>query len=113
MIQPLNVELATRIGIRSALVAQCLWDLLQNRCPCQTEVFDGRRWLRMGQATLSTYMPYLSRHTAGTELRKLKSLGIIRARKMSDCRFDHTYWYCFTEYGTDLMQSTEMVNDEE
>jgi hypothetical protein len=42
MIQPLSVELASRIGIRTALVAQCLWDLCAGRCPAETSVFDVR-----------------------------------------------------------------------
>lgn len=111
MIQPLNVVLATRIGIRTALVAQCLWDLTLERCPAETDVFDGRRWLRMGQTTLTTVMPYMTKNNVRYELRKLKRLGIIRSREPNDNRFDHTQWHCFTEFGNDLMVSTE--TDEE
>jgi len=111
MIQPLNVELASRIGIRSALVAQCLWDLCAGHCPAETSVFDGRRWLRMGQRSLTNVMPYLTRHTARFELERLVALGIIRSRQLSDDRFDHTNWYSFTEYGCDLMLSVECCED--
>jgi len=45
MYQPHNVELAVRIGLRTALVAQCLWDLYEQRCPSETDLFDERRWL--------------------------------------------------------------------
>ena len=113
MYQPLNVELAVRIGIRTALVAQCLWDLCEQRCPSETDLFDGRRWLRMGQRTLTTVMPYLTRHTARFELERLMRLGIIRARQLSDDRFDHTNWYCFTEYGCGLMATTEYGDGED
>jgi len=112
MIQPLNVELAVRVGVRTALVAQCLWDLCEQQCFSETDIFDGRRWLRMGQRTLTTVMPYLTRHTARYELERLMALGIIRARKLSDDRFDHTNWYSFTEYGFDLMATTEYDNSE-
>jgi len=107
MYQPLNVELASRIGIRTALVAQCLWDLCEGRCPSETSVFDGRRWLRMGQHSLTVIMPYLTLHTARFELERLVALGAIRSRQLSDDRFDHTNWYSFTEFGCDLMVSTE------
>lgn len=108
MIQPLNVTLAERIGIRTALVAQCLWDLSLERCPAETDVFDGRRWLRMGQATLTTIMPYMTKNNARYELRRLKRLGIICARELNDNRFDHTNWYSFSDYGCELMVSTEI-----
>ena len=113
MIQPLNVELAVRIGIRTALVAQCLWDLCEQRCPSETDMFDGRRWLRMGQRTLAVVMPYLTRHTARFELERLVSLGIVRARQLSDDRFDHTNWYSFSEYGHSLMAVTEHEGGED
>ncbi len=107
MLQPLNVELATRIGARTALVSQRLWDMLEDRIPGETDEFDGRRWLRMGQKTLTIEMPYLTRHNARYELRKLLRLGIIRSRDLNDNRFDRTNWYCFTGYGCVLMASTE------
>lgn len=108
MLQPLNVELATRIGARTALVAQRLWDVLEDRIPGETDEFDGRRWLRMGQKALTIEMPYLTRNTARYELRKLLQLGIIRSRDLNDNRFDHTCWYCFTAFGIELMVSTEI-----
>lgn len=107
MLQPLNVSLAQRIGIRTALVAQYLWDALEERYPAETNVFDGRRWLRMGQISLTTIMPYLTKHTARYELRRLKKLSIIRSRDLNDNRFDHTNWYCFTDYGSELMVSMD------
>ena len=114
MYQPLNVELAVRIGLRSALVAQCLWDLSEQHHSCETDLFDdGRRWLRMGQRTLTTIMPYLTRHTARYELVRLIKLGIIRARQLSCDRFDHTNWYSFTEYGYDLMATVNYDDGED
>lgn len=93
--------------MRTALVAQYLWDALEERHPAETDVFDGRQWLRMGQSSLTNAMPYLTRHTARFELRRLKKLGIIRSRDLNDNRFDHTNWYCFTSYGIDLMMTME------
>jgi len=107
MIQPLNVGLAVHIGIRTALVAQCLWDLCEGRCPAESDIFDGRRWLRMGQRSLAVTMPYLTRHTARFELERLVRLGIIRSACLNDDRFDHTNWYTFTSYGIELMAATE------
>jgi len=111
MIQPFNVELATRIGIRTALVAQRLWEINEQRYPSETGMFDGRRWIRMGQRSLTVTMPYLTRHTAGYELMRLRKLGIIRTHQLSDDRFDHTNWYTFTEYGHDLMFATGCDED--
>ena len=107
MHQPLNVELASRIGIRTTLVASYLWNLYDSRYPKDSDVFNGRRWVRMGQRTLTLRLPYLTRHTARFELRRLRSLGIIRAQVLSDNRFDRTNWYTFTRYGDELMKDSE------
>lgn len=107
MLQPLNVPLAQKIGIRTALVAQYLWDALEERYSAETDIVDGRQWLRIGQTSLTTILPYLTRHTARFELRRLKKLGIIQSRDLNDNRFDHTNWYCFTDYGSELMISME------
>lgn len=111
MIQPLNVSLAERVGIRTALVAQCLWDLLSEHFTADTDEFDGRRWLRMAQPTLTTYMPYLTESNARYELKKLRELGIIRSKTLNDNPFDHTQWHTFTEFGYDLMVSTLVDED--
>ena len=115
MNHPLNVELAMRIGLRTALVAQYLWEScderFEGRIPSEIGIFDGRAWLKMSQRTLTVVMPYLTRHTARYELSRLQRLGIVRARALSDVRFDHTNWYTFTEHGHDLMFSTGCDKD--
>lgn len=113
MFQPLNVTLAERIGVRSALVAQCLWDLSLERCPAETTTFDGRRWLRMSCKSLTVAMPYLTVNTAKREITRLKDLGIIRSRALNSGSFDHTRWFSFTESGAELMASTEAGFEEE
>lgn len=108
MFQPLNVTLAERIGIRTALVAQCLWDLSLERCSAETTTFDGRQWLRMSCKSLVIAMPYLTVNTAKREITRLRKLGIIRARALNSGSFDHTRWFTFTESGAALMSTTEV-----
>lgn len=107
MFQPLNVALAERIGIRTALVAQCLWDLTLERCSAETTTFDGRKWLRMSCKSLAIIMPYLTASAAKRELSRLMALGIIRAKTLNSGSFDHTHWFTFTESGAELLTSTE------
>lgn len=111
MLHPLNVTLAQTHGIRTSLVAQCLWDHLCGRCMLTPELFDGTRWIRMGQKALTITMPYLTHHTARTELNRLEALGIIRSKVQNDSPFDHTKWYTFTEYGCDILAATETLGD--
>ena len=48
--------------------------------------------------------PYLSVDMAKRAVGKLRDGGIIRSEKLSKSGYDHTNWYCFTEYGENLME---------
>jgi hypothetical protein len=106
MHQPINVELATRIGITSAICAQCLYDGIQGAFAADIEDVKGREWIRMGNRQLALLIPYLTPHSAKSALRRLVKGGIVSTADLNDNPFDHTYWYSFTNYGENLMAAT-------
>jgi hypothetical protein len=111
MYQPINVELATRIGITSAICAQCLYDGIQGAFAADIEEAKGREWVRMGSRQLTLLIPYLTPHSAKGALRRLVKGGIVCTADLNDSPFDHTYWYSFTSYGECLMAATGSEED--
>jgi hypothetical protein len=103
MYQPMSVELACRLGMGSAIAAQCLWDGIRGACEAPTEEVKGDIWIRMGHRQLSLLIPYLTPHMAKNALRRLVKGGILRTFDLNESPFDHTCWYAFTAYGKCLM----------
>ncbi|MDR1357784.1 MAG: hypothetical protein LBJ48_00280 [Coriobacteriales bacterium] len=103
MYQPMNVELACRLGMAAAIAAQCLWDGLDGQFEAETETAKGSLWIRMGHRQLSLLIPYLSPHMAKSALRRLVKGGILRTADLNESPFDRTYWYAFAAYGKRLM----------
>ena len=111
MYQPMNVELATKLGMSAAIAAQCLYDGIEEAFEAEVEDVKGTTWIRMGHRTLSLLVPYLTPHMTKSALRRLVEAGILRTFDLNENPFDHTYWYAFTAYGESLMQVTgEDVN---
>jgi hypothetical protein len=106
MYQPMNVELACRLGMGSAIAAQCLWDGMNGQFEAETETTKGSLWIRMGHRQLSLLIPYLTPHMAKSALRHLVKGGIVHTFDLNESPFDHTHWYAFTAYGKRLMAVT-------
>jgi hypothetical protein len=107
----MNVELACRLGMGSAIAAQCLWDGIRGACEAPTEEVKGDVWIRMGHRQLSVLIPYLTPHMTRSALRRLVKGGILRTFDLNESPFDHTHWYAFTAYGANLMQATTDEED--
>jgi hypothetical protein len=106
MYQPMNVELATRLGMSAALCAQSLWDGISGAFNAEVQRAKGSLWIRMGNRQLSVLVPYLTPHMTRRALKKLVACGIVHTCDLNENPFDHTYWYSFTGYGTCLMKVT-------
>jgi hypothetical protein len=107
----MNVELACRLGMASAVAAQCLWDGIRGVCEAPIEKVKGDIWIRMGHRQLSVLIPYLTPHMTRAALRRLVKGGVLRTFNLNESPFDHTHWYAFTVYGTGLMQATTTEED--
>ena len=49
-------------------------------------------------------LPFMSVDMARRSLKKLAEEGIIVRDVFNDDKFDHTYWYAFTDYGFEMME---------
>jgi hypothetical protein len=107
----MNVELATRLGMSAAICAQCLWDGIQGDFGAEVEQSKGNYWIRMGHRQLSVLIPYLTPHMAKSALKRLVKAGIVRTFNFNENPFDHTYWYAFTDYGSQLMLTSADEED--
>ena len=64
----------------------------------------GRIWTRISQKMITVALPFMSVDMARRSLKKLAEEGIIMRDVFNDDKFDHTYWYAFTEYGSEMME---------
>ena len=98
-----NQAVAEQCGIREAVVATYLWDRL--RRDDEALYRRGKMWTRVSQRMIRTALPFLTEHTVRSAVRRLREADILRTDDdFNHDRFDHTYWYSFTEYGEELME---------
>jgi hypothetical protein len=93
-----NRNIAMICGIRPALIAQYLWEIMEYENGT-TEDY----WRKMPQKMIQTVYPFLSRHMIRDAMKELTECRILRASERNESRFDRTRWYQFTEYGMELM----------
>lgn len=93
-----NRNIAMICGIRPALIAQYLWEIMEYENGT-TEDY----WRKMPQKMIQTVYPFLSRHMIRYAMKELTECRILRASERNESRFDRTRWYQFTEYGMELM----------
>ena len=94
-------NIAEKFGINAAVVAEYLY--AGERELEYMELAD-RTWYRCSQKTMTIDNPYLSADMVKRAVGKLRDSGIIRTKKLSKSRYDQTNWFCFTEYGENLME---------
>jgi hypothetical protein len=100
----LNVELAARLGMRTALVAQVLWDETTKGDWAQVRECGSQVFVRASYRMLAAVMPYVSYGQVRRCVKDLMDLGIIQRTHLSDSPFDHSGWYAFTPAGDALMR---------
>ena len=61
-------------------------------------------WMRCSAKQITIDNPFLSIDMVKYAIRNLRDNGVIRSKKLAKSGFDHTNWYIFTEYGTNLME---------
>lgn len=93
-----NRNIAMICGIRAALIAQYLWEIMEYENGTADDY-----WRKMPQKIIQTVYPFLSRHMIRDAMKELTEYRILRASERNESRFDRTRWYQFTEYGMELM----------
>lgn len=101
-------NMAQKFGIKSAIVAQFLWDSLYiHKTDCCLARQNGKEWCRCSAIHLTSVFPFLSKHQIRDGIDNLVSKGVIQKVRFNASCFDHTNWYAFTEYGKALMIKSE------
>ena len=94
-------NIAEKFGINAAVVAEYLY---AGERELEYMEFADRTWYRCSLKTMTIDNPYLSVDMVKRAVGKLRDGGIIRSEKLSKSGYDHTKWYCFTEYGENQME---------
>jgi len=62
---------------------------------------------------MTVHIPFLTEDMVQHSVRKLIDKGIIKAAELDDDKFDHTYFYCFTPYGEELLNDRVCIETDE
>lgn len=99
-----NGGLATKFGIREALVMDLIGRELFLQKKMGYPAINGNRWCRMSAGMLSAKLPMLSRSSAQRILRRLVNRNVLKKAEYNRSRFDRTASYAFTGYRKTLME---------
>lgn len=97
-------NIAEKFGLNAAVVAEYLYI---ERNTLEKMDLAGKTWCRCSAKKITIDNPFLTVDMARHALSILRNNGIIRSEKLSKSDYDHTNWYCFTEYGENLMNGGE------
>lgn len=96
-------SIAMRYGVREAIIAQYLWNLMDSRDNTNVTTEDSHLWARASATAIVCEFPYFSKHQVKDSLMKLRKEHILLKRDLNASRFDRTNWYAFSEHGVKLM----------
>ena len=99
-----NEGVASRYGIREAVVAQHLWELGEDSEFADAVYKDSKLWVRASATAIKCALPYFSKHQIKDAIMHLRKEHILMKREMNDSRFDRTNWYAFSDHGVHLME---------
>lgn len=94
-----SVELATKIGMREAIILQHLYWWHQHNTDIPAMNIDGRVWFFLSATKIAEVFPYLSEKVVRSILEKLIKDGyLVKDHKGEGAqRFNRTNWYALTE----------------
>ena len=88
-------NIAGKFGVNAAVVAEYLY---AGDSELEEMDFAGKTWYRCSAKRITVDNPFLTIDMVKHAVRVLRKSGIIRTRKLAKSSFDHTNWFCFTEY---------------
>ena len=101
-----NKSNAVRYGVRNAVLMQYVWENILNSEEDVMEM-NGDMWYRSSAVLTSSILPFYSKDQIQRSFNHLVKCGVLKKKKLSKSKFDHTNWYAFTENGTTLMLRSE------
>ena len=100
-----DLEIARKCGVNAAAVATFLWEHLMDDPDMKYR--HGLPWTKASQKTMTIAMPYLTINQVTYAVNKLIERGYIKKGHYDNNKFDHTNWYAFTKYGSQIMDYGE------
>ena len=100
-------NIAGKFGVNAAVVAEYLYT---SEDKLEQMEFAERVWYRCSAKRITVDNPFLTIDMTKHAIKILRNGGIIRSKRLLKSNYDHTNWYCFTEYGEKLMNGGE-IND--
>ena len=97
-------SLARMVGLREAIIAKFLWDILiAGLQEGIQEEHEQNYWVKASGRDLTAVFPFFSKDACLDALQNLRDAHILIKGNFNESRFDHTYWHAFTSYGRKLM----------
>lgn len=105
-----NERLAKEVGVREAIIAQYLWEVLLLSIEEGTETErEHRLWVKASGRDLTAAFPFFSKDGCLDALKNLREAHILVKGSFNESRFDHTYWHAFTNYGLKMISKETEV----
>lgn len=101
-------NIAVRYGVRNAVVMQYVLENILNNEDDVMEM-NGDMWYRSSAVITANILPFYSKDQILRSFNHLVKCGVLKKKKLSKSKFDHTNWYAFTEKGSSLMLKSERV----
>ena len=100
-----NETVARKYGVNAAIVVELIWELRYDAANKKktAEKYD-RKWFRYSMKEMALDLNCLSLDMVKDAVKVLVDNGVLRKDNLNDSKFDHTNWYAFTDYGTQLMK---------
>lgn len=103
-----NEDVANEYGVNAAIVAELIWSLRNDISKLKMSVERyGSIWFRYSMKEMVLDIRCLSIDMVKDAVKVLVDNGILRKDNFNDNKFDHTNWYAFTEFGTQIMKRGE------
>jgi len=99
-----NMDIAAVCGLREAVIIDYIRDLMSESD--ETTYRHKHFWVKCSMKTITVHIPFLTEDMVRNSVRKLVDKGIIRVAVFNEDKFDHTYWYTFTDYGNELLDDS-------
>ena len=107
-------SLAREVGVREAIIAQYLWEVLLKSIEEGKETErEHKLWVKASGRDLTAVFPFFSKDGCLDALRNLRDAHILIKGSFNDSRFDRTFWHAFTGYGLKMiLKETEVAEDD-
>ena len=102
-----NMDIASVCGLWEAVIADFIRGL--QTASEETTYRHGYLWVKCSQKVMTVHIPFLTEDMVQHSVRKLVKKGIIKVAVLDEDKFDHTYWYTFTDYGEELLDDDTCI----